>query len=417
MFKVSHSTLLVTAAALACAFACTKPQPDTDIHVTDVYFETESVTVGEGQSLQMSVTVLPTDATNKAVVWESEKPEIATVSSTGELTGVKAGTCVITATSVDGEITAPCKVTVEEGRKPVRPSGTGWSKVKAAAGVWMYTFSGTDPVSRQPQYVVVADIDTTINKLILFYDGNRHITSEVLSSQNGVVAMNGAYETASIFIKAGGTTRQKSLVDNIPDTTVPNWKNDGGIAVGKNGEVTFLNTIFREADSKGTGSYGETLKEQRNFYRGETSQYYSVYSSAPLLVWDYDPIGITFVPEEWSQSVLKQYDYEHPYRHQGWTHPRTAIGIDCDGHILMLVADGRYSGKAIGFSARNLTKFFVNNFDPRYALNMDGGGSTDMCVAGQGDATTHVVNHPCESGTWEEPGERQVTSFFCVVKK
>ncbi|MDY4812003.1 MAG: phosphodiester glycosidase family protein [Muribaculaceae bacterium] len=38
----------------------------------------------------------------------------------------------------------------------------------------------------------------------------------------------------------------------------------------------------------------------------------------------------------------------------------------------------RRKSKAEGMNARELTKFLVHYFNPQWALNMDGGGSTTM---------------------------------------
>ena len=44
----------------------------------------------------------------------------------------------------------------------------------------------------------------------------------------------------------------------------------------------------------------------------------------------------------------------------------------------------RWAGKAEGMSAKEVTLFLKKHFNPQYALNMDGGGSTTMYVKGKG---------------------------------
>ena len=61
------------------------------------------------------VTVEPTDATDKTVTWSSADIGVATVSNTGEVTGVAAGTTDVTVTTTDGNKTASCAVTVTVG--------------------------------------------------------------------------------------------------------------------------------------------------------------------------------------------------------------------------------------------------------------------------------------------------------------
>ena len=68
----------------------------------------------EGEEFNMIASVLPINANNKDLVWESSDETIATVTSFGLVNGVKQGTAVITVKSVDNpEATASCTVTVK----------------------------------------------------------------------------------------------------------------------------------------------------------------------------------------------------------------------------------------------------------------------------------------------------------------
>ena len=116
------------------------------------------------------------------------------------------------------------------------------------------------------------------------------------------------------------------------------------------------------------------------------------------------------------QNDVSRLEYEDARRHQGVRHPRTAVAVTGDGHLLMVVVDGRRPGVSEGMSARELTRFLQANFNPRYALNMDGGGSSTLCVAGEGDPVTHVVNYPTDNKRYDHAGERRVTSHFVLVK-
>lgn len=57
-----------------------------------------------------------------------------------------------------------------------------------------------------------------------------------------------------------------------------------------------------------------------------------------------------------------------------------------DKDLLLVTIDGRWAGKAEGMSAKEVTLFLKKHFNPQYALNMDGGGSTTMYVKGKGAA-------------------------------
>jgi uncharacterized protein YjdB len=70
------------------------------------------------RSITLQVSVMPTDATDKTVVWRSENPSVATVNQSGVVTAVGAGTTQIIAESKDGNIKAFAYITVEEDQLP-----------------------------------------------------------------------------------------------------------------------------------------------------------------------------------------------------------------------------------------------------------------------------------------------------------
>lgn len=69
--------------------------------------------VGDEPS-KLEVTVLPATASNKNVAWKSSNSNVATVDDNGAVTPVGVGTCTVTATTLDGGLTAACTVTVGE---------------------------------------------------------------------------------------------------------------------------------------------------------------------------------------------------------------------------------------------------------------------------------------------------------------
>ena len=64
------------------------------------------------ENAQLTATVLPENAGNKNVSWQSSNTAVAEVSSTGEITAKAAGTAVIIASTEDGGFTASCTVEV-----------------------------------------------------------------------------------------------------------------------------------------------------------------------------------------------------------------------------------------------------------------------------------------------------------------
>jgi len=84
----------------------------TTVSVTGVTLDQATLTLTVGGSAQLTATVSPENATNKNVTWSSSNASVATVDSTGKVTAVAPGTATITVTTVDGNKTASCAVTV-----------------------------------------------------------------------------------------------------------------------------------------------------------------------------------------------------------------------------------------------------------------------------------------------------------------
>lgn len=80
------------------------------VKVTSATMNKTSLELTVGSTSELSVTIKPTNATNKTVTWKSSDAKVATVSN-GKVTAIGAGTATITAT-VDGK-TATTKVTVK----------------------------------------------------------------------------------------------------------------------------------------------------------------------------------------------------------------------------------------------------------------------------------------------------------------
>ena len=91
------------------------------VHVTGVRVTPNTVNLRIKEKGALSASVSPADATVKKVNWKSSEPGVATVSATGIVEGVKAGTSVITATSLDGGYTSQCVVSVSHDTIDVLP--------------------------------------------------------------------------------------------------------------------------------------------------------------------------------------------------------------------------------------------------------------------------------------------------------
>lgn len=83
------------------------------IHVTGVTAAPTVLTLAPGATHQLDITVLPGDATDKSFACVSNTPAVATVSPTGLITAVAAGTATITVLTTDGGFDAESTITVK----------------------------------------------------------------------------------------------------------------------------------------------------------------------------------------------------------------------------------------------------------------------------------------------------------------
>lgn len=83
------------------------------VKATTISLSQNSISMEMSDKQTLSVSFTPVNTTNKKIVWNSSNSTIASVSETGEITGVGEGTAIITAKSDDGGFTANCNVNVK----------------------------------------------------------------------------------------------------------------------------------------------------------------------------------------------------------------------------------------------------------------------------------------------------------------
>lgn len=354
-------------------------------------------------------------------------------------------TGVIDTPPVSGDSGVPA---ASDGGGPKRPSNGGnWDvhKLDGVDGITYYHYKNTsDPNyvndgknTYQEAYVVDVDLNSEDYEVKVIYTSPAMKCSDVFAGTNAYVAINGAYERGSIVLKANASyevVEEESTLTDYPfgrgismmpndyitdndGRQVPNWKSHGAFYCdGKNK----LRIAFDAYDSSKNPPV-MSVEDQRFLYTTSTAGEQGVISSSPVLIANYNKYGQQF-HNKWYPSNTTG-SSEDPHTHQRGLYPRTAVALTSDNHLLLFVCDGRYTNGAggTGMSANWVTKFLADNFNPQYALNLDGGGSSTMCVRDYGSASTNVVNYPCDnmgSGTTHNhEGERARDSFIVVVPK
>ena len=154
--------------------------------VESIAFANAEESLRAGETLTLSPTVMPSNATTKALAWTSDNEEAATVAD-GVVKGVSPGEAVITATATDGSgVSASCKVTVTPG------------EVKAASITMSQTEATVEAGHSLTLTATVMPHDVT-NPAVVW----RTSSSEIATVKDGVV----------ITLKAGSVTITAETAD------------------------------------------------------------------------------------------------------------------------------------------------------------------------------------------------------------
>lgn len=220
------------------------------IPVTSITLNKTTATVNVGESIDLTATVLPADATDPTVTWTSDNTAVATVVN-GAVKGIKSGTATITATA--GEQEATCIVTVKNPVKSISLPATAGVVVGETTSL---TVTST-PVDCDLYELVWDSNDTTVatvdgGVVTGVKDGKVTITATVVGTAikastevtvtTDAVAVTGVTltpETAELEI--GGTTALKATVApaDATNTAVTYTSSDTKVAtVDANGVVT-----------------------------------------------------------------------------------------------------------------------------------------------------------------------------------
>lgn len=107
--KIGSATITVTTEDGGKTATCVVTVSHKHIESIDISQSTLALTLASAAT-QLTATYSPDDATDTELTWTVDKPEIATVSSTGVVTPVAEGTAIVTV--ANGSVSATCTVTV-----------------------------------------------------------------------------------------------------------------------------------------------------------------------------------------------------------------------------------------------------------------------------------------------------------------
>ena len=106
------ATITVTTTDGGFTATCAVTVEAATVAVTGVTVSPKTDTIAVSDTITLTATVAPENATNKAVTWSSSDDAIATVTDAGVVEGKSAGTATITVTTEDGNFTDTAAITV-----------------------------------------------------------------------------------------------------------------------------------------------------------------------------------------------------------------------------------------------------------------------------------------------------------------
>lgn len=139
MKKIFYIFSVITFLSLA---SCSPVAPNNDpivedIKVESVSFDKATISLEVGKGYQLTYKVLPETATNKNVTFSSSQTSVATVTDGGYVTGQSEGDAVITISTIDGNKTATCQISVfdnSEEEVPVESIAFNKNELKLKEG-------------------------------------------------------------------------------------------------------------------------------------------------------------------------------------------------------------------------------------------------------------------------------------------
>lgn len=201
-------TLLVTVSGFSVSIQKVTAVTVTGVNITD------------GKTSQMTATVLPVNASNKAILWSVSNESIATISDKGLVTAKANGTVTITATANDGSL---------------------------VKGTLVLTVSG---VVQQ-----VATITVTGNNVAV--GQTTQLTATVLpaNAENKNVSWSVSDETVASISSSGLLTAKKSGTVTVTATATDgsNTKGTVTLSVTTSGEVVFTDPVMNVAIHSAAG--------------------------------------------------------------------------------------------------------------------------------------------------------------------
>ena len=239
---------------------CTITVEEPVVEVTGVVLDHSKLSINVDESKALTATVLPENATNKAVTWKSDNEAVATVDNNGNVTGIAAGTAVIKVVTTDGNFEAACTVTVNT--PVVVPESVELDKTTAEMTIgdeitltatvkpenaankavkWSSSNEAVATVDQNGKVKAIAEGNIVIT--VATEEGNVTATCEITVKKPVVVASSVVLNKTEAEITVGDTLQLTATVlpEDAADKTIVWTSSDEKVAkVDADGKVTAI---------------------------------------------------------------------------------------------------------------------------------------------------------------------------------
>lgn len=203
--------------------------------VEQIMLSTTSLNLEIGDIQTLTATVLPEDAEDKVLAWESSSNEVATVSGDGLVTAIGEGTCTITCSATDGSgVYAVCEVKVEipEFVDLGLPSGTLWATCNVGAshpeeyGDY-FAWGETEPKSDYSWYSYKYAKPSTNG--VTEYEPTKYSTDDKNSISDGKTELDAEDDAATVNMGAEWQMPSKEQIEELCNNTTRTWTTQNGV--------------------------------------------------------------------------------------------------------------------------------------------------------------------------------------------
>ena len=232
------------------------------VPVSGVTLNTNTLEIEIDDSYTLGEIITPNNATDRGVTWTSDDDTVATVDNNGKVKAIKTGKAIITVTTVDGNFTATCEVTVTVPTRPKTPSQIDtYTQIRPAAKVTtsvtdVFLNKNTMSLTVGGSEVLVAAIVptnstnqdviwTSSDEMIAVVDSNGNITAIGVGTATITVSSVDGNKTdiCTVTVKSITNATQSTLPSNMY-TTSPKVPATGDTSVSALLFIGLFSSIF-----------------------------------------------------------------------------------------------------------------------------------------------------------------------------